>query len=203
MRIIEDDGRYVTIAYKDYRQDKKKCTERMRGEEFVRRFVMHFLPPHCRRIRYAGFCASQGRSEKLARALALIAECYGGTLPPVGPAQEVSATEDRPRAEGRDELFLGAGNERKTFPATCRYCKQYMEPLALLDTTTTMRILPYLVAVMQWLAGQLTEPPKEPPRFVPYVLVLLIRREHHCQARRAELALTSHHDTRGSPTVAA
>ncbi len=202
MRIVEDDGQYVTISYKDYRQDKKKCSERMRGEEFVRRFVMHFLPPRCRRIRCAGLYAPQGRGEKLERALELIAEYYGGSLPSIGPAQDASAT-DRPRAAGRDELFLGAGSERKTFPATCRYCKQYMEPMALLDTATTLRILPYLMAVMQWLAGQLAAPPKKRPRGTPYVVLFLIQREHRCQARRAEAAEANRQDTRGSPTVAA
>jgi hypothetical protein len=133
----------------------------------------------------------------------LITEYCGGTLPPIDRGQDLSATKDPPRAEGRDELFLGSGNERKTFPATCRFCKQYMESLALLDTTTTLRILPYLVAVMQWLAGQVEAPPQEPPRGTPYVLLFLIQREHRCQARRAELAKTSHQDTRGSPTVAA
>ncbi|MGB5335753.1 MAG: transposase [Woeseiaceae bacterium] len=203
VRIVEDDGRYVTIAYKDYRQDKRKCTERMRGEEFVRRFVMHFLPPYCRRIRYGGFYSPQERREKLDRVLELITEFHGGTLPTIQKAEEVSAVDDRPRAEGREELFLGSGNERKTFPATCRFCKQYMDPMALLDAQTTLRILPYLVAVMQWLSGQLAAPPKEPPRGVPYVVLFLIQREHRCLARRQAAIETNRQDTRGSPTVAA
>jgi hypothetical protein len=133
----------------------------------------------------------------------LITEFHGGTLPPIARAQDISSTDDRPRAEGRDELFLGSGGERKTFPATCRYCKQYMEPMSLLDTTTTLRILPYLVAVMHWLAGQVPAPPKKTPRGAPYVLLFLIQREHRCQARLAELEETNRQDTRGSPTVAA
>lgn len=54
VRIEEDDGRSVTIRYKDYRNGKQRVTEKMGGAEFARRFVMHFLPRHCKRIRYAG-----------------------------------------------------------------------------------------------------------------------------------------------------
>ena len=112
-RIEEDDGGYVTISYKDYRQDSKPCTERMRGDEFVRRFVMHFLPPHSKRIRYAGFYAPQGRAEKLERARELIAELHGGELPAVN-CQAIECTDDDEQAEERGRgLFIGEGKERQ------------------------------------------------------------------------------------------
>ena len=78
-----------------------------------------------------------------------------------------------------------------------------MQPMALLDTATTLRILPYLVAVMQWLAGQLAAPPKKRPRGTPSVLLFLIHREHRCQARRAAATEANRQDSRGSPTTAA
>ena len=66
-----------------------------------------------------------------------------------------------------------------------------------------MRILPYLLALMQWLVGQLPSPPEERPFGVPYHLVTMVDREQRAEARRARLAKTSANDTRGSPVVAA
>jgi hypothetical protein len=200
-RIEEDDGEYVTIRYKDYRQDSKPCTERMRGEEFVRRFVMHFLPPHCKRIRCAGFYAPQGRAEKLERARELIAELHGGELPAVN-CQAIECTDDDQQAEARRELFIGEGKERKTFPATCCRCHRYMEPHGNIDGETTLRILPYLVAVMQWLSGKLPSPPQHRPPAVPCHLVLLIDREQRGQARRKKAEKRTTKSIRGSPQAA-
>jgi hypothetical protein len=79
-------------------------------------------------------------------------------------------------------------NERKTFPTTRNRCKQFMDPIALFDAQTRLRILPYLVAVMQWIAGKLPEPPKERPFGVPAHLVLMIRQEQRAEAWRRAAA---------------
>jgi len=60
-------------------------------------------------------------------------------------------------------------------PATCRFCKGYMTPVAGIDGEATMRLLPYLIVVMRWLAGKATgSPEKEPWRlpdhFRPFVV---------------------------------
>lgn len=210
-RIVADDGRYVTISYKDYRRGKERCTERMRGEEFVRRFVSHFLPPHCRRIRYAGLYSPQGRAEILARCRELIAELHGGQLPSVNrsvnPPSGTDIDNNDPQAAARQELFTGAGNERRTFPATCRHCRRYMEPAGQIDARTTLRILPYLRAVMHWLAGKLEAPPIERPIGVPFHLVLLVDRERRAEARRRQsdtikLNNSTSQSIRGSPAAA-
>ena len=63
-RILEDDGKYVTIRVKSYR---KKCHEtlRMTGEEFVKRFAFHILPLRFKRVRYGGFLGCRFREENL------------------------------------------------------------------------------------------------------------------------------------------
>jgi diadenosine tetraphosphate (Ap4A) HIT family hydrolase len=201
-RIKEDDGQYVTISYKDYRRDSQVFTERMTGEEFVRRFVMHFLPPHCKRIRYAGFYAPQGRAENLARARELIAELHGGELPAVNRRETVSITDDEQQSEARRNLFIGEGKERKTFPATCCRCHRYMESHGNIDGETTLRILPYLLGVMQWLSGKLPSPPQHRPPAVPCHLVLLIDREQRAEARRKQAEKKTSESIRGSPQAA-
>jgi hypothetical protein len=200
-RIKEDDGQYVTISYKDYRRNCQVFTERMTGDEFVRRFVMHFLPPHCRRIRCAGFYAPQGRAVKLEEACRLIAEFHGGELPAVN-CKASQSSDDEQQAEARRTLFIGEGKERKTFPATCCRCHRYMEPHGNIDGETTLRILPYLLCVMQWLVGKLPAPPQHRPLGVPCHLELLIDREQRGQARRHKAEKHETESIRGSPQAA-
>ena len=42
------------------------------GEEFIRRFLLHILPPGYKRIRYYGLHSSHARQEKLPRCRALL-----------------------------------------------------------------------------------------------------------------------------------
>ena len=42
------------------------------GEEFIRRFLLHILPPGFKRIRYYGLHSSHARKEKLPRCRALL-----------------------------------------------------------------------------------------------------------------------------------
>jgi len=42
------------------------------GEEFIRRFLFHILPPDFKRIRYAGLHSSSARAKKLPRCRALL-----------------------------------------------------------------------------------------------------------------------------------
>jgi hypothetical protein len=42
------------------------------GEEFIRRFLLHILPPDLKRIRYAGLHSSSARQEKLPRCRSLL-----------------------------------------------------------------------------------------------------------------------------------
>ena len=194
-RLLEDDGQYVTIAYKDYRCDNIRKTERMLGEEFETRFASHILPLHCKRVRYSGLFAPQGRSERLEhcrRLLPAFPATEDEQIWEVGAIQEshddndedlpVDAVEEKQQA--RRELFTGEGNHRRTFPATCRICKRYMEQLFQIDGSMTMRILPWLVRVMQWLSGEIPAPPKRRPEGVPLALLEFVEDELRAEAKR-------------------
>ncbi len=59
-RIIDYDGQFVTIRYKDYKAGDVKTFKLERGE-FVRRFAMHIQPRGSKRLRYAGIFTAGGR----------------------------------------------------------------------------------------------------------------------------------------------
>jgi hypothetical protein len=55
----------VTFSYKDYRDSGATKSMTLKGEEFLRRFLLHVLPDRFMRIRYYGFLANGVRTEKL------------------------------------------------------------------------------------------------------------------------------------------
>lgn len=65
-RIVNFDADTVTFWYPDRRQGGEKKLVTISGHEFIRRFLMHVLPPHFVRIRHYGFLANAHRSEQLA-----------------------------------------------------------------------------------------------------------------------------------------
>ena len=73
-RLVAFDGQAVTFRYKDYRS---RCSQTQRmmtldGEEFIRRFLLHSLPPGFQRIRHYGILASSNKSRTLSRARVLL-----------------------------------------------------------------------------------------------------------------------------------
>jgi hypothetical protein len=71
-RIVDDDGIYVTFRYKDYRDYNQIKEERIRGEEFVARYVQHIVPKGLHRIRYGGLLTPSVRAKNLERVRPLI-----------------------------------------------------------------------------------------------------------------------------------
>ena len=73
-RLIALDDRGVTFKWKDYRA--KGCnpwtTMALTPSEFIRRFLLHVLPPGFHRIRHYGLFANGARCENLARARELL-----------------------------------------------------------------------------------------------------------------------------------
>jgi hypothetical protein len=49
----------VTFSYKDYAQGSQQKLMTLTGEEFLRRFCLHILPPRFMKIRHYGFLASR------------------------------------------------------------------------------------------------------------------------------------------------
>ncbi|MDH3662939.1 MAG: IS91 family transposase [Alphaproteobacteria bacterium] len=71
-RLVEiADGR-VRFRWRDYRHHNKQKTMPVTADEFIRRFLLHVLPPGFRRIRYFGFLSNRYRAAKLARCRELL-----------------------------------------------------------------------------------------------------------------------------------
>ncbi len=57
-RILKIDNEEVTFTWKDYKNEYKKQLSLIKGEEFLRLFCLHILPPGFTRIRHYGFLSS-------------------------------------------------------------------------------------------------------------------------------------------------
>jgi putative transposase/transposase-like zinc-binding protein len=74
------DGK-VSFQWKDYRHHNRAKTMTLEAEEFIRRFLLHALPPQFQRIRNYGFLANSHRREKLALCQQLLTADPTGLLP--------------------------------------------------------------------------------------------------------------------------
>ena len=74
----------VRLRYKDYSAGGAAKIMELQAEEFLRRFLLHVVPPHFVRIRHFGLLANRARQDKLARCrqlLAVAAAAATSTLP--------------------------------------------------------------------------------------------------------------------------
>jgi hypothetical protein len=83
-RLLSLAGGQVTFQWKDYRcQDRQACsTLTLEADEFIRRFLIHTLPPGFQRIRHFGFLANCHRKPKLALCRQLLTVPILELLPP-------------------------------------------------------------------------------------------------------------------------
>ena len=83
-RLLDIEGGTVRFRWKDYRDGNRQKTMSLQAEEFIRRFLLHVLPPGFQRIRHYGFLANRYRKAKLAVCRRLL----GCRIPPrpVNPA---------------------------------------------------------------------------------------------------------------------
>lgn len=65
-RLLSVNDRTVTFRWKDYRHGNRPRAMTLAAEEFIRRFLLHILPPGFQRIRYYGFLGNAHRQIKLA-----------------------------------------------------------------------------------------------------------------------------------------
>lgn len=85
-----DDGS-VRFRYTDYRRSgaSRQKTMTLNATEFIRRMLVHVLPPGFHRIRYYGFLANRNRQQKIAQCRSLLHE------PPLPEAEHAwTATAD-------------------------------------------------------------------------------------------------------------
>lgn len=82
-RLLALDNDRITFQWKDYRHKHKQKSRVMTLQvfEFIRRFLIHVLPPGFQRIRYFGFLANCHRKHRLAVILRLLSSRITELLP--------------------------------------------------------------------------------------------------------------------------
>ena len=65
-RLLNMDNNQVTFSWKDYRNGCARKTMRLEGVKFIRRFLLHVLPPRLIRIRHYGMFCNRLKAECLA-----------------------------------------------------------------------------------------------------------------------------------------
>ena len=102
-----DDGS-VRFRYTDYRRNgaSRHKTMTLAAAEFIRRMLLHVLPPGFHRIRYYGFLANRAREQKLAECRRLL------DTPPPAPAEQT----DRENADYRDRFEALTGRSLRQCP---------------------------------------------------------------------------------------
>jgi len=70
----------VAFNWRDYRDGGKAKVMRLGAVEFIRRFLMHILPPGFRKVRHYGILAPRGKQERLA--ICRKATCTPDPAPP-------------------------------------------------------------------------------------------------------------------------
>jgi hypothetical protein len=78
-RLVACDEGTVSFTWKDYRHQDRQKVMTLDGGEFLRRFLLHALPPGFQRIRHYGLFANRHRRRNLTRCRCLLAAC--GALP--------------------------------------------------------------------------------------------------------------------------
>jgi hypothetical protein len=101
-RLLKMDDKYVWFKYRDYRKDGQPRVMKLKGEELLRRFLLHLLPKRFMRVRYYGYLANAHRRRKLAQ----IREALN---------QTVEGTED-----------IEVPTDQTGYKPTCRECQQVM-----------------------------------------------------------------------------
>jgi hypothetical protein len=88
-RILDCHDGVVRFRYPDYAHPSARKEMTMRATEFLRRFLLHVLPPGSMRVRHYGLLANRRREEKRVRCRALL----GCAAPPRAPgvAESVQA----------------------------------------------------------------------------------------------------------------
>lgn len=71
-RLLDIDDGTVRFRWKDYRDGNAPKTMTLAAGEFIRRFLLHVLPPGLQRIRYYGFLGNRYRRDKLAQCRQLL-----------------------------------------------------------------------------------------------------------------------------------
>lgn len=88
-RLVALQDGQVTFQWKDYRQPNHPKRMTLSAEEFIRRFLLHTLPPGFQRIRHYGVLANCHRQTNLTLARQLLAAPAAALLPQPRDCQEL------------------------------------------------------------------------------------------------------------------
>ena len=66
-RIVKITDTHVYFKYKDRMHNNKEKVMKVKGEEFIRKFLMHVLPHSFMKIRHYGLFAGKGRNERISK----------------------------------------------------------------------------------------------------------------------------------------
>ena len=66
-RLLSCENRQVEFSYRDRADGDRRKTTSLPAEEFIRRFLLHILPPGFMRIRHYGFLANRAKKTCLAQ----------------------------------------------------------------------------------------------------------------------------------------
>jgi hypothetical protein len=82
-RLLSDEDGQVSFQWKDYKHENRQNSKIMtiHADEFIRRFLIHTLPPGFQRIRYFGYLANCHRAAKLALCRKLLIVSVADLLP--------------------------------------------------------------------------------------------------------------------------
>jgi hypothetical protein len=131
-RIIkEEDGR-VFFQWKDYKDGNKIKIMSLEAVEFIRRFLLHILPPRFVKIRYYGLYGNRNRKETIQRCQALLG--VGITASSSGTESQSNTSDSQSQNKKWWEIIF----ERKGIDITlCPFCKvghmHYQESLCCVD----------------------------------------------------------------------
>jgi hypothetical protein len=137
-RMMSLDAEHVEFTIKDYKH-KRVGSERLSGEEFVKRFALHVLPRYMTRIRYAGLFRAQGLPERLAVCREALGEYQQNQedkeqLPPQQPPAPDPWREDE---EEELEPVDSAGMK-------CACGRPLEQPEVRIDPAPTMRMISFV-----------------------------------------------------------
>jgi hypothetical protein len=92
-RILRVANGEVTFQWRDYRSKDQYKSRAMTvpADEFIRRFLIHTLPPGFRRIRFFGFLTNRFRKEKLALCRRLLSNPITDLLPAPAECRAIEA----------------------------------------------------------------------------------------------------------------
>ena len=120
-RLLDLTDDQVRFHYKDYRTDPSQHLKTMTlaATEFIRRFLLHTLPPGFHRIRYYGFLGNRARREKLALCRRLL------DMPAPAPTPDDASDAV---TDARDRGDAGAGTLLRACPICADGFMRVVEP---------------------------------------------------------------------------